>query len=126
MRNSILLFFVFLACSCVQNTNVKSFVGRIYILESQGSFFQFTSKDSIDFYSIDEFDGGELTKNRANWKMINDTTMMMTVIYEPEMVNSEFIFIYRKEKDYWIDIDLISAYRRKESIRYKDVNIVEF
>lgn len=117
------LFILWSLCSCSQARNI-SFIGHIYILESQDVFFQIISKDSVDYYTINEFGVQKVIKHKATWNMLNDSTMRLNVMYQKND-NVEFILNYNQEKDYWIDSDNISAYRRMKQIKFNDFELIE-
>jgi|SRR5690554_2740427 len=112
---------IFFACS---QTSSSSFIGRIYILESQETFFQITSKDSVTYYTINEFGEQKVKKHKATWNMLNDSTIRLNVVYS-NSENVEFILNYNEENDYWIDDDYISAYRRMKRIKFNDFELSE-
>lgn len=116
-------FLLSILFACGQTSN-SSFIGRIYILESQEAFFQITSKDSVTYYTINEFGEQKVKRHKATWAMLNDSTMRLNVMYQ-NSENVEFTLNYNEEKDYWIDNDYISAYRRMKRIKFNDFELSE-
>src|SRR5690554_863996 len=94
------LFIVSIFSGCAQNKLSNEFKGRIYVLESQENFFQLKEDGVASYYSIEEIGERNLSEHSASWRILDDTTLILTVKYEPKYENAEFTLKYNKEKDY--------------------------
>ena len=126
----LLVSFIFIGCKTVQqNESLKnSLTGRIYMLESSGgiSFFQFTSNDSIYYYSKGDVGDQQILKRKGFWKQKNDTTIIITKIYLPESENIEIELMFNRKMDYWIGVDGLGVYRRWKKIKLDSFVLEEF
>lgn len=124
MKN--LLMYLFSSClfyGCSQ-TMYTQLVNQIYVIESQDVFFKLNSAKTASYYTINEFGNQKVTEHNATWKFLNDSTIKLNVTYQIGN-NVEFILHYNKEKDYWIDSDYISVYRRMKYIEFNDFKLTE-
>jgi hypothetical protein len=122
------LFFILLSAVLHSQSNLaKDLVGRIYLRESQHSFFQFLSKDSGRYYSINDLGPQELHSHVAKWKVTTDTTILLTVIYEKDE-NANFYLTYYPALDLFRDNDFPRTYRRRKavSVDFTKFRIEEF
>lgn len=124
----ILIFIMIITCSisngCAQNKINTEFEGRIYIIESQNIFFRLESNGVANYYTIEEGGQKSVSSHLATWKILLDTTLVLNVVFTNEDVEHEYR--YNREKDYWIDSDSISVFRRIKHINYKEFNLKEF
>ena len=121
-----LLLFVTIVLSSCQSKLTNKFKGRIYILESQEIFFQLNENGVANYYWINTMGEKYISIHDASWSILKDTTLILTVKYEPKYENAEFILKYNIEKDYWRDEDFISVFRRKKQVKFQDVELNEF
>lgn len=119
----LIVLILFVLNSCAQS---NEFIGRIYILESQENFFQLKDNGVAKYYSIQNMGEKKLIITDAIWDMSKDTVLTLIVNYEPDFENAKFVLTYNKEKDYWIDEDFISAFRRIKKVKYEEFELNEF
>lgn len=119
-----------ISCTTAKSSNhikENQFIGRIYQMDGiPGSFFQFVSKDSAKYYSINEIGSPTIHKSNALWYMINDSTIELKVFYGLGIDTAKFILTYNSKKDNWIDNDGLTVFWRKKDIKLKGFILKEF
>jgi hypothetical protein len=105
-----------------QSNFSNEFIGRIYILESQNNFFQFTNKDSLCFYSIEGigYTDSYVSMRKGIWKVTVDSLFVIEVIKQPDYENVFCNFKYNSEYDYFQEQESFEAYRRWKKVVFKD------
>jgi hypothetical protein len=120
------IFISLLICCLVSCAGVhKIKIGAIYYRQAGHEFFQLFENGLGKYSTIS--DVGEQILNEYNvlYNFSNDSTIIFTIIYEPEYENATVNFIYNKTKGYWKSPDMVGVYSEVKGIKLTNGKIIK-